>query len=99
MAIFFQTVITGMMVGSLYSLVALGIVIIYKATHVFNFAQGEILMLGSFMAWTFLVYMSIPMWITVILVLAFAVLLGMAIEYLLMRPMVGQPLLSMVIVT
>ena len=97
--VFIQTVITGIMVGSIYSLVALGVVIIYKSTDVFNFAHGEVLMLGSFMAWTFLVAAGLPMWLTVILVLAFAVLLGMSIEYLVMRPMVGQPILSMVIVT
>jgi len=99
MMMFFQTVITGIIVGSLYSLVALGIVIIYKSTHVFNFAHGEILMLGSFVAWTSLVHFGIPLWMTVPLVIAFAVLLGMAIEYLVMRPMVGQPILSMIIVT
>jgi branched-chain amino acid transport system permease protein len=99
MMIFIQTVITGIMVGSLYSLVALGVVIIYKSTDVFNFAQGEILMLGSFMAWTFLVAAGLPMWITIVMVLAFAILMGMTIEFLIMRPMVGESILSMIIVT
>jgi branched-chain amino acid transport system permease protein len=99
MAIFFQTVVTGIMVGSLYSLVALGVVIIYKSTRVFNFAQGEMLMLGSLMAWTFSVYAGLPLWVIVVLVLTFAVMLGVAIEFLALRPLVGQPVLSMIIVT
>lgn len=99
MAIFLETIISGIMVGSLYSLVALGVVIIYKSTHVFNFAQGEILMLGSFVCWTLLVQVGLPVWITTALVLAFAFALGAVIERLIMRPMVGQAILSMVIVT
>ena len=51
------------------------------------------------MSWTFLVWAGLPLWVSIFLVIIFAVALGLSVEYLLMRPMVGQPILSMVIVT
>jgi branched-chain amino acid transport system permease protein len=54
MAELLQALASGLMVGSLYSLVGVGIVVIYKSTHVFNFAQGGLLMVGAYLAWCFM---------------------------------------------
>ena len=51
------------MVGSLYSLVGVGIVVIYKSTHVFNFAQGGLLMVGAYLAWCFMEQVGMPIWL------------------------------------
>jgi branched-chain amino acid transport system permease protein len=96
---FFQAIASGLMVGSLYSLIGLGIVVIYKATRVFNFAQGGLLMLGAYLAWCFMEQAGMPIWLGLICGLGAAVLIGFVVERFGMRRMVGQPILSLIIVT
>jgi len=72
-----QLVISGLVVGSIYSAVALGFVIIYKATRVVNFAQGELLMVGAYVCYAFLVQMHIPFWAALCLTIAF----GLSLRY------------------
>ena len=94
-----QALASGLVVGSLYSLVGVGIVVIYKSTHVFNFAQGGLLMVGAYLAWCFIEQVGMPLWLGLISGLGSAVVIGFVIERFGMRKLVGQPILSLIIVT
>ncbi len=96
---FLQLVINGLVVGSVYALVALGFVIIFKSTSVVNFAQGEFLLLGAYISLAVVGQYNMPFWIAVIITLIFSVLLGMLIERLILRPMIGEPVISVIMVT
>ncbi len=97
MAYFLQFIVGGLFFGGMYTLIALGIVIIYKSTKVFNFAQGWMVTLGAFMLVTLIGKFGVV--IGVIGGLAFGVLLGLGIERLLMRPLIGQPLIAALLLT
>jgi branched-chain amino acid transport system permease protein len=99
MDFFTQLAINGLVVGSVYALVAIGFVIIFKATSVLNFAQGEFLLLGAYVSLALLTRYRVPFYATVLLTLAFAVVLGLAIERLILRPMIGEPVVSVIMVT
>ncbi len=99
MSTFLQLVISGLMIGSIYSIVALGFVLVYKASGVLNFAQGEFLLFGSFFLWTMLVPLQLPIVIAFLLTLLFAILLGLLVERLTLRPLIGQPIISLLMVT
>jgi branched-chain amino acid transport system permease protein len=99
MDFFLQLVINGLVVGSIYALVAMGFVIIYKSSSVLNFAQGEFLLLGAYVSLALLTRWHVPFYATVLLTLAFAVVLGLAIERLILRPMIGEPVVSVIMVT
>ncbi|MDP7426496.1 MAG: branched-chain amino acid ABC transporter permease, partial [Rhodospirillales bacterium] len=62
---FFQLLIVGISQGCIYGLMALGFVMIYKATEMVNFAQGDMMMLGSFVAWTLIMDIGMPFWLGV----------------------------------
>jgi branched-chain amino acid transport system permease protein len=94
-----QLVISGLVVGSIYSAVALGFVIIYKATRVVNFAQGELLMVGAYVCYAFLVQMHVPFWAALLLTILFSIVLALIIERLILRPMIGEPIISIIMVT
>ncbi len=94
-----QLVISGLVIGSIYSAVALGFVIIYKATRVVNFAQGELLMVGAYVCYAFLVQMHVPFGVALLLTILFSMALAMLIERLILRPMIGEPVISIIMVT
>ncbi|MDB5820691.1 MAG: transporter permease, partial [Rhizobacter sp.] len=94
----FQMISSGIALGAIYGLIALGIVMVYKATGILNFAHGESAMLSAFVAFT-LLKVGVPMWLTVILTLCFGALLGMAIERFIIRRFIGKPLLASAICT
>jgi branched-chain amino acid transport system permease protein len=96
---FLQLVISGLVVGSIYSAVALGFVVIYKATRVVNFAQGELLMAGAYMCYAFLVQAQVPFWAALALTVLFSMALALLIERLVLRPMIGEPIISIIMVT
>ncbi len=96
---FLQLVISGLVIGSIYSAVALGFVIIYKATRVVNFAQGELLMVGAYACFAFLVQMHVPFWAALLLTILFGMVLAMFVERLILRPMIGEPIISIIMVT
>ena len=96
---FLQLVINGLVVGSVYALVALGFVIIFKSTSVVNFAQGEFLLLGAYISLAVVGQYNVPFWVATIITLMFSVLLGMLIERLILRPMIGEPVISVIMVT
>jgi len=96
---FLQFLVTGIMLGSVYGLVALGLVIIYKSSGILNLAHGGFLLVLSFLAWTLADGMGLPMWLSIIIVLAVSVVLGIFMERMILRPLTGQPILATIIVT
>ena len=99
MEYYLQLFINGLVVGSIYSLVALGFVIIYKATKVVNFAQGELVMVGAYMCFSLTVQFHIPFIWAFFLTLGFSVLLGLIIEKMILRPLIGEEHISVIMVT
>ncbi|MDY7000853.1 MAG: branched-chain amino acid ABC transporter permease, partial [Thermodesulfobacteriota bacterium] len=99
MLYYLQLIINGLVVGSIYSLVALGFVIIYKATKVVNFAQGELLLAGAYICFSLTVQFHLPFLVSFFITLGFSVLLGLCIERLVLRPLIGESILSVIMVT
>lgn len=94
-----QIIFSGLTLGSIYGLVALGFIVIYKATHVFNFAQGMLMACGAYMALTASTLLSLPLAGVFVFVVVVAGLLGATIHRLLIRPLAGQALLPMIMIT
>ncbi len=94
-----QLIISGLVVGSIYAAVALGFTIIYKATRVVNFAQGELLMVGAYVCFAFVTQMGIPFWAALLLTILFGMVLALFVERLILRPMIGEPIISIIMVT
>ena len=96
---FRQTVIVGLVIGSLYALIALGFVLIYKASEVVNFAQGEFVMVGGYVAAVLLTGYDIPLALALPLILLIGAALGVLVERLMLRPLIGKPLIAIVMAT
>jgi len=94
-----QLTLTGLTNGAILALVALGFVLIYKASDVINFAQGNFLTVGAFLAYAFVVQIGLPWTVGVLLTLIAAVLLGVVVERFILRPMIGEPIISVIMVT
>lgn len=99
MEYYIQLIINGLVVGSIYSLVALGFVIIYKATKVVNFAQGELVMVGAYICFSLTVQFQLPFLVSFLMTLVFSVVLGLLIERMVLRPLIGEPIISVIMVT
>ena len=99
MDFFLFLVVNGIAVGGIYALVALGFVLIYKATGAINFAQGEVLLMCAYLVYAFLVQLELPLWLAILAAFVIAMLLGLAIERLFLRPLVGEPVASVIMVT
>lgn len=99
MEYYLQLFINGLVVGGIYSLVALGFVVIYKATKVVNFAQGELVMAGAYVCFGLTVQLAIPFVWAFLMTLAFSVVLGLAIERLALRPLIGEAHICVIMVT
>jgi branched-chain amino acid transport system permease protein len=94
-----QVLVSGIAQGCIYGLIALGFVLIYKATEAVSFAQGELMMLGAFIGLALLSTLGFPYWITVPAVIAAMGLFGFALERVVIRPILGQPTFSIVMLT
>ena len=94
-----QLTIAGVAIGCIYALIALGFVLIYKATEVVNFAQGDVMMLGGFVAFTFAVLWEFPFWLAVIFTVLVLALVGAVFNRLLLVPLIGQPTFAAVMIT
>ncbi|MEE2777677.1 MAG: branched-chain amino acid ABC transporter permease [Acidobacteriota bacterium] len=99
MDVFLQLTFSGVSNGMVYALVATGFVIIYKASDVINFAQGEFLLFGAYLAFAFIAQFGLPWSIGVLLTMATALVLGLVVERLVLRPLIGEPIISMIMVT
>ena len=87
---FLQIVISGLSIGCVYALVALGFVLIYKATEVVNFAQGELMMVGAFFAYTFVDLAGLPFAVGLPVAMASTALFGALLNQGLLRPLIGR---------
>jgi len=87
----------GLANGGIYAALALAIVMIYQATHLVNFAQGELAMFSTYLAWA-MISAGLPYWVAFVATLAVSFVCGAAIERLVIRPMAHAPVLSVVIV-
>jgi branched-chain amino acid transport system permease protein len=96
---FVQLVIAGIANGCIYGLIALGFVLIYKATETVSFAQGELMMLGAFGGLAAMTFMGWPFWLAVVSAIAGMALFGVLLERLVIRPILGQPAFSIVMLT
>jgi branched-chain amino acid transport system permease protein len=94
-----QLVLNGVVTGSIYSLVALGFVVIYKSTSVLNFAQGEFLMIGAYVCLSLAVQYQVPFALAFLITLVFSATLGILTERVVLRPMIGEPVISLIMVT
>jgi branched-chain amino acid transport system permease protein len=90
-------VLSGLATGGIYASVALALVMIYQATHHLNFAQGEMAMASTYLAWS-LIAAGLPYWLAFVLTIALSFVAGVLIERIVLRPMANAPVLSVVIV-
>ena len=96
---FIQLVISGIAQGCIYGLIALGFVLIYKATETVSFAQGELMMLGAFLGLAGMTMLGFPFWLAVLASIAAMSLFGVLLERVVIRPILGQPAFSIVMLT
>ena len=94
-----QLVISGIAQGCIYGLIALGFVLIYKATETVSFAQGELMMLGAFCGLAAMALFGLPFWLAVVGAIAVMALFGVLLELAVIRPILGQPAFSIVMLT
>ena len=96
---FVQLLISGVSLGCIYALIALGFVLIYKATETVNFAQGELMMLGAFAALVLMKSAGWSFWAAAPAAVVAMLALGIALERLVIRPILGQPQFTIVMLT
>jgi branched-chain amino acid transport system permease protein len=94
-----QLLINGVIVGMLYGIVAMCFVLIYKSTQVVNFAQGEFVVLGAWVCWSLVVQMQLPFVLAFLFSLVFMTLFGIIVQIVLLRPLVGEPVISVIMAT
>jgi len=99
MTFFLQLVVTGLAQGMVYALIAIGFVIILKCSEVFNIAQGHFVLIGGYLGYTFLVTFSLPIWAALGMAIVTAIVMGLLIERLILRPLLGEPVLAVIMVT
>ena len=99
MTFFLQLVVSGFALGMVYALIAIGFVIILKCSKAFNIAQGHFVMIGGYLGFTFLVTFHLPVWASLLAAIAVAIVMGLLIERLTLRPLVGQPVLAVIMMT
>ena len=92
-------VLNGVMIGLMYALIALGFVLIYKATDAINFAQGEFVMFAAFIAAGAADIAGLPFWVSALLAVAGMVVLGFGLERVVLRPLIGRPIISVIMAT
>jgi branched-chain amino acid transport system permease protein len=99
MTFLIQLVVTGLCLGMIYALVAIGFVIILKCSNAFNIAQGHFVMVGGYLGYSCLVVLHLPIWATLLVVIASAIIIGLAVERFSIRPLMGQSELSVIMMT
>jgi branched-chain amino acid transport system permease protein len=94
-----QLVVNGAASGCIYGLIALGFVLIYKATEMVNFAQGDVMMLGGFVAFSLITQFHLPYWVGGVLAILITAAFGYALDALILRRVIGQPQFAVVMLT
>ena len=96
---FFQMTLSGISQGCIYGLIALGFVLIYKATETVSFAQGDLMMMGAFGGLAAMTWLGFPYWLAILSAVVAMTLFGMVLERIVIRPILGQPAFSVVMLT
>ena len=99
MEFFIDLMTNGLLVGLMYALVAVGFVLIYKASSVVNFGPGELVLFGAYVSWATILSMRFPLYVAFPLTLVTSILLGLIIERGVLRPLIGEPTISVIMVT
>lgn len=99
MELLIQNIVTGATTGMIYALIALGFALIWKSSGVANLALGQLVLISSWFTYGMLVQLKMPFLIGMLLTIVFAIILGWLIERLALRPLIGQPILSLIAVT
>jgi branched-chain amino acid transport system permease protein len=99
MTYFFQLVVSGVVVGSIYALSALGFVLIYKSSRVLNIAHGQIIAAGAFITYALKVFLGVPIVLSFLLSLGVTFFLAMSVERVFLRRLIGEPIISVIMVT
>ena len=99
MSYFFQLMVSGIVVGSIYALSALGFVLIYKSSRVLNLAHGQIIAAGAFITYALTVWLGIPIYISFLMSLIITFFLAMSVERIFLRRLIGEPIISVIMVT
>ncbi|MYA44276.1 MAG: branched-chain amino acid ABC transporter permease, partial [Gemmatimonadetes bacterium] len=99
MDVFLQLTVSGLSTGMVYALAAAGFVVIYKASDVINFAQGDLLLLGTYLVFFAIAQTGLPLSVGILVTVLLAVAVALAIERLVLRPLIGEPIISMIMVT
>ena len=94
-----QIIVSGLASGGVYGLIALGFVLIYKATSVLNLAMGDFMTLGAFVCLTVLTRFEAPFYVAFLATLVFALIMGILVERVILRPLIGEPVISVIMVT
>tara|TARA_E500000075_G_scaffold34010_1_gene30461 strand:+ start:212 stop:1105 length:894 start_codon:yes stop_codon:yes gene_type:complete len=94
-----QLLVNGFIIGLLYGVVAMSFVLIYKSSQVVNFAQGEFLLVGAWACWWLLAKFSLPFYIAFLLTLLFMMLFGILVQIIILKPLIGEPIISIIMVT
>jgi branched-chain amino acid transport system permease protein len=94
-----QLIVNGLILGTLYGVVAMCFTLIYKASQIVNFAQGEFLLIGAWVCWWILTQFALPFYAGFLLTLAFMMVFGVLLQILVLRPMIGEPVISVIMVT
>src|SRR5580693_4204024 len=89
----------GIMIGLMYTLIALGFVLVYKATDAINFAQGEFVMFAGFIAAAASSEAGLPFWASAVVAIVGMVALGFGLERVVLRPLIGRPVIAVVMAT
>ena len=99
MTYFFQLVVSGIVVGSIYALSALGFVLIYKSSRVLNIAHGQIIAAGAFITYALTVWMGIHIALSFVMSMIITFFLAMSVERIFLRRLIGEPIISVIMVT
>ena len=99
MSYFFQIVVSGIVVGSIYALAALGLVLVYKSSRVANFAHGQIIAAGAFITFFLTVNLGIPIFFSFLASMIITFFLAMSVERVFLRRLIGEPIISVIMVT
>lgn len=94
-----QLIINGLIIGTLYGVVGMCFVLIYKASQVVNFAQGEFLLIGAWTCWWLLTAWNIPFFWGFLIAVCFMMVFGIAVQMVVLRPLIGEPIISVIMVT
>ena len=89
----------GLSVGLIYGVVALGFVLVYKSSRILNFVVGEFLLIGAYVTWTARVAWHLPVWLCFVIAVIVAIILGLVLERVAIRPLIGQPILGVIMMT